>query len=107
MSDKRIHIVVRNEEGVVLAISMVMLVLLSLLGVLSISLSATNIQSASYQKLSTQSFSGAESGLTQSRSDMQTFVLAAPQNGQWPALDSTVMTGAMGGAGFRQEGTPG
>jgi len=95
--DKRIQVVVRGEDGVILGIAMMMLLLLTLLGILVISLSSSNIQSAAYQKMSTQSFSGAESGLTQSRNDMANFVAAAPQNGQWPAADSTVANGAMGG----------
>lgn len=89
--------VVCGEEGVILGISMMMLLLMTLLGILVVNLSSSNILSAAYQKMSTQSFSGAESGVTQSRSDMQNFVVAAPQNGQWPALDSTVITGVMGG----------
>ena len=88
---------VHGEEGVILGISMMMLLLMTLLGILVISLSSSNIQSAAYQKMSTQSFSGAESGLTQSRNDMANFVAAAPQNGQWPAADSTVTNGVMGG----------
>jgi Tfp pilus assembly protein PilX len=95
--DKRIQVVVRGEDGVILGIAMMMLLLLTLLGILVISLSSSNIQSAAYQKMSTQSFSGAESGLTQSRNDMAIFVAAAPQNGQWPAADTTVANGAMGG----------
>jgi len=96
-SDKRIHVVVRGEDGVILGIAMIMLLLLTLLGILVLSLSATDIQNGAYAKMSTQSFSGAESGLTQARSDMQTFVVAAPQIGQWPAADSTLVTGVMGG----------
>ena len=95
--DKRIQVVVRGEDGVILGIAMMMLLLLTLLGILVISLSSSNIQSAAYQKMSTQSFSGAESGLTQSRNDMANFVAAAPQNGQWPAADTTVTNGVMGG----------
>jgi len=89
---------VHGEEGVILGISMMMLLLMTLLGILVINLSASNIQSAAYQKMSTQSFSGAESGVTQSRNDMENFVVAAPQSGQWPALDSTVVAGTMGGS---------
>jgi len=85
----------RDEHGVVLVISLLMLVLLSILGILVINLSATNIQTAAFEKLSTQSFSGAESGLTQARSDMQGFVILGPQNGQWPAADNTVINTVM------------
>jgi Tfp pilus assembly protein PilX len=95
--DKRIQVVVRGEDGVILGIAMMMLLLLTLLGLLVIGLSSSNIQSAAYQKMSTQSFSGAESGLTQSRNDMESFVVAVPQNGQWPAADTTLVAGVMGG----------
>ena len=84
-----------DEHGVVLVIALLMLVLLSILGILVINLSATNIQTAAFEKLSTQSFSGAESGLTQARSDMQGFVILGPQNGQWPAADNTVINAVM------------
>ena len=96
-SDNRAHMAVHGEEGVILGISMMMLLLMTLLGILVISLAASNIQSAAYQKMSTQSFSGAESGVTQSRNDMENILVAAPQNGQWPAADSTVVNGVMGG----------
>lgn len=89
--------VVRGEDGVILMIALVMLVVLSMLGVLMINLSGTNIQMAGYEKLSTQSFSSAESGLTQARNDMQVFLVASPQYGQWPAADSTVINAVMGG----------
>jgi Tfp pilus assembly protein PilX len=96
-SDQKIQVLVRGDEGVILGVAMIMLLLLTMLGILVTSLSATNVQSGAYEKMSTQSFSGAESGLTQARSDMQSFVVAAPQIGQWPAADSTLVTGVMGG----------
>lgn len=97
MTRERMKSVVRGEDGVILMIALVMLVILSMLGVLMINLSGTNIQMAGYEKMSAQSFSSAESGLTQARNDMQVFLAAAPQYGQWPAADSTVITAVMGG----------
>src|SRR5213593_928993 len=96
-SDKKIQVLVRGDEGVILGVAMIMLLLLTMLGILVTSLSATNIQSGAYEKMSTQSFSGAESGLTQARSDMLTN-LVNTQIGQWPALDSTLVNGVMGAA---------
>ncbi len=97
-SDNRALAVVAGNDGVVLIIAILMLVIFSVVGISVISLSGTVLQSAAYQKWATHSFSSAESGLTQARSDMRSFVVAAPQNGQWPAADTTLVNAVMGGA---------
>ncbi|MFQ5543045.1 MAG: hypothetical protein ACE5FY_01685, partial [Nitrospiria bacterium] len=50
-----------------------------------------------YERKIMRAFSAAESGLTQARSDLKSFVVDTPQNGQWPANDSAVITGIMAG----------
>jgi Tfp pilus assembly protein PilX len=87
-----------NEKGVALVMSLLMLFLFTVLGIAVIYLSSANLKSASYEKMSALAFSAAESGLTQARNDMQVYVLGVPLNGQWPAADSTVVAGVMGGA---------
>jgi Tfp pilus assembly protein PilX len=89
---------IRNEKGVALVMSLLMLFLFTVLGVAVIYLSSTNIKSAAYEKMSALAFSAAESGLTQARNDMQVYVLGTALNGQWPAADTTVVNGVMAGA---------
>lgn len=80
-----------------LLMAMLMLVLIGLLGIAVINLSSTDIKTAAYEKVSMKAFMSAESALTQVRNDMQSYIAAPPNNGQWPALDSTVINGIMNG----------
>jgi len=77
--------------------SLMMLFLLSVIGMAGITLSGTDLQSSSYERKSTRAFSAAESGLTQARSDLQVYIVGTPNNGQWPASDTTVITNLMAG----------
>ena len=93
----RLMLHLSNQEGIALLMSLMMLFLLSVIGMAGINLSGTDLQSTSYERKSTRAFSAAESGLTQARSDLQVYIVGAPNNGQWPASDGAVITGVMGG----------
>ena len=88
--------ILTKQQGIALLMSLLMLFLISILGMAGISLSGADLQSTGYERKSTRAFSAAESGLTQARNDLQVFIVGAPNNGQWPASDSTVITGIMG-----------
>lgn len=100
----KLHTAVRNplrsiigsDRGVVLILALCMLVVLSLLGAVVMNLSGVDLQTAAYEKMSNWAFLSAESGVTQARSDMQTYIVNS-QSGQWPALDTTVESGVLGG----------
>ncbi|MBN4054102.1 pilus assembly PilX N-terminal domain-containing protein [Nitrospira defluvii] len=91
-------LILENKKGMALVMSLMMLILLSVLGVAVVSLSGTDLQTSDFERRSARAFSAAESGITQARNDLQVFVLSAPQNGQWPADDGTVIDGVMNGA---------